>query len=154
MKLLQATATLIFAASAMAQSINIATPIPEEALTIGKSFTVEIDQPDSLGPAESVSVVIGLQNCGSTACPSVDGDDILGEILFAGPYNPQRHENFKPPYQNFTFTLDANAQSGNAVIHVAHLFLSGAGPMANLETKNVSVTLAQASSAKFRRSGL
>jgi hypothetical protein len=48
MKLLQLMGTLGFVASAFAQGIEIAAPTPGEALTIGSSFTVEVDQPVSV----------------------------------------------------------------------------------------------------------
>ena len=71
---------------------------------------------DTISPSQSVSVVISLQRCGPSPCLTSD-DAILGDILFAG--------NFKPPFQNFTFTLPASDQPGDAVIHVAHFFLVG-----------------------------
>ncbi|KAF8501361.1 hypothetical protein JB92DRAFT_2975709 [Gautieria morchelliformis] len=157
MQRFQLIGALAFATAALAQIFDIATPSSGQTLTIGQPFTVEVDQPDSQGPFQSVSVVIGLQGCGSTLCPADDNDEIMGEILFAGAYSPQRHEASKPPYQNFTFTLADGRQPGDAVIHVTQFFLSGAGPSTELATRNVSVTVGPAqgpSGAKFRRVGL
>jgi hypothetical protein len=76
----------------------------------------------SSGPFQSVSVVIGLQRCGASPCSPGNGD--LGEILFAGDYVPTRHENTKPPYQNFTFSIGDTA-SGPAQLNVVRLALTG-----------------------------
>ncbi|KAF8586923.1 hypothetical protein K439DRAFT_886183 [Ramaria rubella] len=149
---IQLIATVAFAAtSAFAQVQEILTPSAGQQLTVGEPFTVQVAQPVSQGIFESVSVIIGQQNCGANACPTDDNDGVLGEILFAGDFNPQRHEVFSPPYQNFTFTA---ATAGHAVIHVVQTFLTGAGPSANLGTTNVSLTFAAPAapeSAKFRR---
>lgn len=80
----------------------------------------------SLSPTESVSIVIGLQNCGSSPCPG-NGDEIIGEILFAGDFKPQREEPTMPAYQNFTFNASAiaNPLSAHATLHLAHFLLLG-----------------------------
>ncbi|KAF8585056.1 hypothetical protein K439DRAFT_1616270 [Ramaria rubella] len=135
---LMATVALVAATSALAQIQEILTPRQGQQLTVGERFTVQVAQP-------SVSVIIGQQNCGAHSCPTDDDDGILGEILYAGDFKPKRHENFVPPYQNFTFNATG---AGNAVIHVVQTFLDGAGPSANLGTTNVSVTFSAPSVKK------
>jgi len=151
MKFAQIFGTLALAtSSSFAQIFQIAVPVIGQSLAVGQQFTVEVDQPVSQGVFLPVSVVIGLQRCGASPCPTDDNDGILGEVLFAGDYKPVRHENFKPPYQNYTFTLDGAA--GFATLHVTQLFLIGAGPSPEVATRNVSLSISesQVSSAKFR----
>lgn len=69
-------------------------------------------------------MVIGLQRCGSAPCSIGTDDGILGDILLADAFKPQRHEPFKPPYQNYTLTID-DVQSGFGTLHVTHFFLVG-----------------------------
>lgn len=120
-----------------------------------------------------MSVVIGLENCGTTPCSTVQDDQILGDILFAGDFSPQRHDPSKAPYQNFTFNLPQGSQNGIATLHVVEFFLEGvsyetlvyveltrsvwswqAGPFTQMLAKNVSVTISSKSGAKFKRIGL
>lgn len=74
------------------------------------------------GVFEPIALILSLERC-FTTCSGSD-DDVLGEILYHGDFTPQRHENFKPPYQNFTFTLD-DTNDTPAVLHAVHLFLVG-----------------------------
>ncbi|KAF8508716.1 hypothetical protein BU17DRAFT_70716 [Hysterangium stoloniferum] len=144
--------SLVLVGVAAAQAFNIAAPVSGQNLKSGKTFTVEVDQPVSAGVFIPVSVVIGLQRCGASPCPADDNNGILGQILFAGDYSPTRHENFKPPYQNYTLTID-DITSGSAVLHVVQLALIGAGPFPILTSKNVTVSIVgkPTSSAKFKQ---
>jgi len=58
----------------------------------------------------------------------------MGEILYSDRFNPQRHENPKPPYQNFTFTIQGtNTSVGKAYLHATQTFLIGVGGVLYLE---------------------
>ncbi|KIJ43914.1 hypothetical protein M422DRAFT_30728 [Sphaerobolus stellatus SS14] len=127
-------------ACTFAQIFQIGAPAPGAKLKAGKPFVIQVEQPNSLGPIEPISVAIGLQRCGSSPCSNDSDDGILGQILFAGNFQPQRHEVFLPPYQNYTVTLN-DTQSGFGTLHVTGFFLIGAGPSPQIATRNVSVTI-------------
>ncbi|KAG8219137.1 hypothetical protein J3R82DRAFT_4954, partial [Butyriboletus roseoflavus] len=78
---------------------------------------------DSLTGSEQVAVVFGLQSCPNHPCASPS--DIMGNILYNGPINPQSHETYLPPYQNFTVQVPSSVPTGTAMIGVAHLSLVG-----------------------------
>lgn len=65
----------------------------------------------------------------------------MGRILYNGPFNPQYHENYNPPYENFTVQIPSNAASGTALLGVAHVTLVGAGYSPFLETLNRTITI-------------
>ena len=80
---------------------------------------------NSLSPSTEVAVVIGFSSCASTPCRSAE--DILGTILYNGPFKPVYHETNLPPYENFTVTLPSSAAKGKGQINVAHASLIGVG---------------------------
>lgn len=139
---LSALAIFTFSLSTFAQTVDILSPSPNQ-LIHEDSFTVQIAMPvkyiwptfnkssnafsqDSISPVLSISVAIGLQNCGSKPCPVVDNDEILGELLFTGDFKPRRVDPAMPPTQNFTFNTSAIAiPSSHATIHVAQFLLIG-----------------------------
>ena len=49
----------------------------------------------------------------------------MGTILYNGPFNPQYHETYLPPYENFTVTVPSSNPTGTALIGVAHATLVG-----------------------------
>lgn len=49
----------------------------------------------------------------------------MGTILYNGPFNPQYHESYLPPYQNFTVQVPTSIPAGTALIGVAHVTLLG-----------------------------
>jgi len=48
----------------------------------------------------------------------------MGRILYNGPFDPQYHEPYNPPYENFTVQIPSN-MVGTALIGVAHVTLVG-----------------------------
>jgi hypothetical protein len=70
-----------------------------------------------------MGVAIGLSSCASSPCR--DADDVLGTILYNGPFNPVYHEHNLPPYENFTVTVPASATLGKSQINIAHAALIG-----------------------------
>ena len=80
---------------------------------------------NSLSGSEEVAVVIGLQSCPN--CPCLLPADFMGAILYNGPFNPQYHEQYLPPYENFTVTVPSLTSTGTAQIGVAHVALIGVG---------------------------
>ncbi|KAJ5863899.1 uncharacterized protein N7529_005815 [Penicillium soppii] len=129
----------LFALSALAQNAHIGVPVEGQTVTAGEELIVQVQRPNSLSPSVEVGVVIGFTSCASTPCRSAE--DILGTILYNGPFKPVYHETSLPPYENFTVTVPASAAKGNGQINVAHAALIGAGPQAFLESLNQTVVV-------------
>lgn len=70
-----------------------------------------------------MGVAIGLSSCESSPCR--DADEVLGTILYNGPFNPVYHESNLPPYENLTVTVPASATLGKSQINIAHAALIG-----------------------------
>jgi hypothetical protein len=132
--LLSALSTIAFA-----QSADIGYPPANTTVQAGYPFTVEIDQPDSLTGSTEVALVIGVLSCASRACPPPQ--DVMGTILYNGPYDPEFRTVGKPPYQNFSIEVPANFAKGPAQLNVAHISLVGAGPFLFTDTFNGSIII-------------
>lgn len=77
----------------------------------------------ALTGSEDIAVVIGILPCSSaSACPDVT--DILGDILYSGPYTASVVEGAWGPYENFTVTIPS-WYSGPVQLGVAHFYLLG-----------------------------
>jgi hypothetical protein len=70
-----------------------------------------------------MGIAIGLTSCASAPCR--DADEVLGTILYNGPFKPVYHESSQPPYENFTVTVPSSATVGKSQINVAHAALIG-----------------------------
>ncbi|KAH8091043.1 hypothetical protein BXZ70DRAFT_909919 [Cristinia sonorae] len=137
------------ATSAFAQSIAITGPPAGTTVTAGQGFVVDIARPNTLSPSQEVAVVVALSSCGSFGggtCDFVTPDQVLGRILYSGPYTPTHHTDSAPGsiefYQNFTVTVPDNFAKGPASLNVAHFNLIGAGPFPSMEVKNITVIVA------------
>ena len=66
-----------------------------------------------------------MNSCFSNGCTAPE--DVLGHVLYNGPYNPQFQsgEEQKPPHQNFTVTVPSSLEMGPAILSVTHLTLVG-----------------------------
>jgi len=131
----------LLATSAAAQGIQIGAPVDGSSVQAGQSLVVEVDRPDTLTGSQEVAIVIAINNCDST-CRSPS--DVLGHILYTGPYNPQFQSGSggKPPYQNFTVDLPSSLTQGKAILSVTHLSLVGAGPFPLFQIVNSTVNVA------------
>lgn len=80
---------------------------------------------NSLTGSQEVAVVIAMNSCTSTSCLSPD--EVMGHVLYNGPYDPQYQtgEEEKPPHQNFTVTVPSSMTSGPVILSVTHLTLVG-----------------------------
>jgi len=147
----QLAAAFALVSPAMAQNFSIAMPSSGSVLTAGDPFTMQIQQPVAQGVFQSVSIIIGLQRCGTGGCTATDGT-IMGQILYADKFSPQRHEDEKPPYQNFTFNLP-DTEPGAGFLHASQMFLVGAGPTPQIATASTSVTIngVTGNNVRFRR---
>ncbi|KAL6232793.1 hypothetical protein BDW75DRAFT_242630 [Aspergillus navahoensis] len=132
-------ALLTLAATALAQSAGLQLPGGTK-LTAGSDVIVQVTRPNSLTGSTELAVAIGLQSCPNTECiPAVE---MLGTAqLFHGDFNPQYHEYYLPPYENFTVTIPESTAKGKAVVAVAHAALVGASNMPLFEVLTSTVTI-------------
>ncbi|KAJ5500045.1 hypothetical protein N7453_009096 [Penicillium expansum] len=128
---------VLFVAVAIAQRAVIGLPTENQKINPGKEVIIQVQRPNSLSPSKEMGVAIGLSSCASSPCR--DADEVLGTILYNGPFNPVYHESNLAPYENFTVTVPASATLGKGQINVAHAALIGAGPSAFLESLNQTV---------------
>ncbi|KAF7122639.1 hypothetical protein CNMCM5793_000664 [Aspergillus hiratsukae] len=128
------------AATVSAQSVAIGLPSAGESLTPGSSTVVQIQRPNTLTGSQEMAVAIGLSSCADSKCyrPA----DVMGTILYNGPFKPEYHASSQPPYQNFSVNIPEAFAKGEAQLNVAHVSLVGAGPFPYLETLNQSVVIA------------
>lgn len=49
----------------------------------------------------------------------------MGTVLYNGPFDPQYHEYYMPPYQNFTLEIPEGVETDDAIVTVAHFSLVG-----------------------------
>jgi hypothetical protein len=135
--------------AAFAQSIEIGYPHHHTHIKPGNNLTVQVERPvrylpttvvfgsvlkqrihwqDTLTPSQEVAIVISLLQCPKKGrCPKPS--DVLGTILYAGPYNPQ-FPTFQTPHnhpqQNFTVTVPSSFTAHRiARLAVSHLTLVG-----------------------------
>ncbi|KAJ7062098.1 hypothetical protein C8F01DRAFT_1056982 [Mycena amicta] len=146
MKLLHlaALAASLQALCVNAQSAQIGAPLPNTSVRAGSRIVVEVDRPDTLTGSIEIAVVIGCSSCvgrGAAGCPAPS--DVMGTILYNGPYDPQFQQGAlgKPPHQNFTVTIPKTMPKGPAQLNLVHATLIGAGPFPFLETRNVTLTI-------------
>ncbi|KAJ7434517.1 hypothetical protein B0H11DRAFT_1757567 [Mycena galericulata] len=136
----------MLATAAFAQNVDIGAPADGATVTPGTNITVEVDRPDTLTGSIEVAVVIGFLSCvpfNAQTCPPPS--EIIGQILYNGPYDPEFRTGpglpNKPPYQNFTVAIPASAPTGPAQISVTHFGLVGAGFEPFVQSLNVTVNV-------------
>ncbi|EAW10840.1 uncharacterized protein ACLA_053140 [Aspergillus clavatus NRRL 1] len=122
------------------QSVGVGIPAEGESLAPGSSVVVQVQRPNSLTGSQEVGVAIGLASCASAQCRPPT--DVMGTILYAGPFKPEYHEYTGPPYQNYTVVIPESMEKGDAHLNIAHFSLVGAGPFPFFETLNRTVIIA------------
>ncbi|KAM5538616.1 hypothetical protein V8D89_007645 [Ganoderma adspersum] len=130
-------------ASAFAQRCQITAPAEWSTVKPGSNVTVELDRPMTLSSSQEVAIAIGFWPCNGP-CNRTDVTEVMGSLVYSGPYNPQLNTtaNWRPPYQNFTVTVPAHFTPGSEVsLNVAHFSLIGAGLMPFLETLNITLKI-------------
>ncbi|KAJ6554734.1 hypothetical protein B0H19DRAFT_948622 [Mycena capillaripes] len=133
----------MLATTALAQSAVIGAPADGTTVYTGSNITVEVDRPDTFSGSTEGAVVIGIFPCGSTNSVSWVPSEVLGTILYDGPFNPQfqNDSRSKPPHQNFTVTIPEFLPTGKAQLGVAHFTLIGAGQFPFLEALNITLNI-------------
>lgn len=131
----------LVASTALAQSVSIGLPTAGAQLYTSTNATFQIQRPDSLTGSEEIAVVIGINKCSSGAT-CIPPEDSMGTVMYNGPFNPQFHETYLPPYQNFTLEIPESVATGNGIVTVAHFSLVGASTYPLIEYHNQTVTIA------------
>ncbi|KAF3402998.1 hypothetical protein DPV78_003654 [Talaromyces pinophilus] len=132
----------LIASTALAQSVFIGLPAAGAQLYTSTNATFQIQRPDSLTGSQEIAVVIGINKCGSGATCS-SPEDSMGTVLYNGPFDPQFHETYLPPYQNFSLEIPEGAATDNGIVTVAHFSLVGASTYPLIEYLNQTVTIIQ-----------
>ncbi|KAJ4491512.1 hypothetical protein C8J55DRAFT_282245 [Lentinula edodes] len=146
MKLIFPTTLRIYAAfalthMALAQNVFIGQPADGSTISAGSNLTVRIDRPDTLSGSTEVALVMGIWPCNNFPCPGPS--NIIGTILYNGPYKPQFSvpSNSLPPHENFTVSIPEGFVKGVTQFGVAHVALIGAGQAPFLETLNATLVI-------------
>ncbi|KAJ4482014.1 hypothetical protein J3R30DRAFT_3699343 [Lentinula aciculospora] len=132
---------LAFTQTVLAQNVIVGLPTDESTVPAGSNLTVRIDRPDTLSGSTEVALVMGISPCGSLPCPGPS--NILGTILYNGPFNPQFSipSNSLPPHENFTVSIPEGFVKGRTQFGVLHVSLIGAGLAPFLETLNTTLMI-------------
>ncbi|PIL22935.1 hypothetical protein GSI_15631 [Ganoderma sinense ZZ0214-1] len=142
-----AVALLAFAASALAQHIEISSPSSFASVKPGSKITVEIGRPNSLTASTEVGIAIGLWPCGgpkgTSRCTSTDVSQVLGNVVYTGSYKPEYDTKApsKPPHQTFEVTVPSSFSKGEVSLGVAHLSLVGAGAEPTYQFANITLVV-------------
>ncbi|KAH0840310.1 hypothetical protein J3R83DRAFT_1321 [Lanmaoa asiatica] len=140
------TIILVFAVVfGCSQTIELGYPIDGSVLKRGKDFTAEVILPVSntstrhelvtaylyqisMASCIQVGIALAVDNCSGT-CPQPQSQ--LGDVLYAGPWNPVTP---KPGYgyiQNFTVKISQSMPKGLGIFTLTHLCLLGVGDTLN-----------------------
>ncbi|TBU23239.1 hypothetical protein BD311DRAFT_90906 [Dichomitus squalens] len=112
-----------FVAAVAAQGVKIVAPAANTTLTLGETFVIDVERPDSLTGSQEVAIAIGIQSCGQS-CDNINTAGDIGRPLYSGLYTPTIVGNGRADLaQNFTVQLPDNIQTGAAVLAVAHFAL-------------------------------
>ncbi|RDX50210.1 hypothetical protein OH76DRAFT_1482366 [Lentinus brumalis] len=133
-----------FVSSVLAQRIAIGAPAEWTNVKPGQNITVRVDRPNTLSSSQEVAIAIGLWPCGSTACSNIDVQEVLGNVLYSGPYTPKLVSPGLPPFQNFIVTVPVHFQPQEVSLSVAHFSLIGAGFEPFLEVANITLIIPKA----------
>ncbi|KAF8336750.1 hypothetical protein F5887DRAFT_1078552 [Amanita rubescens] len=121
----------------IAQNVVITYPPDGQNVSPGQSLTVQVSRPNSLTGSTGVSIVIAVDSCAMTPCRTPD--QVLGDVLYSGPYTPYQYSNVVAEYQNFSIPIPTWYSAGPAQLNVAYFSLIGAGPFPNLQLLNSTV---------------
>ncbi|KAI0695759.1 hypothetical protein C8T65DRAFT_583971 [Cerioporus squamosus] len=129
-------------APAMAQRIWVDVPAEWTTVKPGSDIIVRVKRPDTLSSTDEVGVAIGFKPCGRIPCADFDVTQVLGSVVFNGPYNPRPYESATVPYENFTVTVPSYLQPPQQVsLNIAHFALVGAEYMPFMEVDNITLLL-------------
>jgi len=117
----------LFTASHAQGTYHISIPKAGDTIPAGQNTTIQIVRPISTSAAAGfvdVGIAIGIVGCsgGSAGCPDPSKD--MGTTLFAGPFNPQVHQQGSlDAFENFTVFIPGSL-SGTASIQVGRFYLN------------------------------
>jgi len=130
--------TALCLGAAIAQTINIASPLPGDSVQTGKDTVITVVRPNSLTGSIYVGLVIGIAHCPVGMCPPAN--QTTGTVLYNGDYNPQYATGAEQlgPHQNFTVTIPSDFDTEDAMITATLLQLTGASNFVFLQIVNVT----------------
>ncbi|KAL6298605.1 hypothetical protein BKA93DRAFT_44474 [Sparassis latifolia] len=128
-------------AAALAQTVWITAPAGYDSFSPGENFTVQITRPQEMSGADEVAIVIALESCAgwTGGCAEYDVTQVLGTVLYQGPYAPVFQTPGEAPYQNFTVQVPSYMAAGQASLSCSRFALLGGGLYPNLEVKNITL---------------
>ncbi|KAJ5737259.1 uncharacterized protein N7483_002384 [Penicillium malachiteum] len=121
----------------MAQNAAIRLPVERQTVVARSDLIVQILRPNSLTNSKEMAVAIGFSFCANGSCSPASEN--MGTVVYNGDFNPVSHEDFLPPYQNFTISVPPGCKSGKGQINVAHATLVGAELYPYIESLNQSI---------------
>ncbi|CDO72834.1 hypothetical protein BN946_scf185002.g19 [Trametes cinnabarina] len=132
------------ALSALAQQANIVTPAAGSALTGGSVVTIAVHQDAAATDDVQVAAILGFRSCGSGGCSGIDpSQDGVGDIIFAGAFNPQRDptQPQKGLFQDFSWSVPDDLP-GPGLLSLVHLQAVGAVKIPELSVSSIEVNIA------------
>ncbi|KAJ6016535.1 hypothetical protein N7540_011126 [Penicillium herquei] len=111
-------ALTVFISAALAQNAVINIPERQQTVTAGSDLIVQVLRPNLLTNSQEMALAIGFSFCANGGCSPASED--MGTVVYSGNFNPVSHEEFLPPYQNFTVPIPSSYSSGKAQVNVAH----------------------------------
>ncbi|KAL7283901.1 hypothetical protein PYCCODRAFT_320808 [Trametes coccinea BRFM310] len=131
------------ALSALAQQATIVSPAAGSTLTGGSIITIEVHQDASATDDVQVAAILGFRTCGSGDCSGIDpSEDGVGDIIFAGAFNPQRDptQPQKGLFQDFSWSVPSDLP-GNGLLSLVHLQAVGAVKIPELSVSSIQLTI-------------
>ncbi|CCL98310.1 uncharacterized protein FIBRA_00304 [Fibroporia radiculosa] len=123
------TAIASVIATATAQSATISLPANGTVIASGATFTIQLEQGDFPENVNQVGIALGLAPCQYIDCNTYDASQEIGNLLYAGPFNPQFGPGGPPsaePFENFTVQAPSGV-SGAYALSLTQLELIGDG---------------------------
>ena len=82
----------------------------------------------TLSSSSEVAIAIGFWPCGGGPCAAQNVQEVLGNVVYKGAFDPQYDTNEPagvPPHQNFTVTVPESFTTGQVSLGVVHMALVG-----------------------------
>ncbi|KAH7887312.1 hypothetical protein F5I97DRAFT_816617 [Phlebopus sp. FC_14] len=108
-----------------AQTIELGYPTDGSVLKRGRNITAEVILPISMASCIQVGIALAVNHCSNGVCPQPSAQ--LGEVLYAGPWNPVTPKPGDGFYEDFTVQIPKYTPKGPAIFTLTHLCLLGVG---------------------------
>ena len=78
---------------------------------------------NSLTGSIDVALIVSIASCAESPC--LPPSEVLGYVMYQGPYKPIYYQSYDPPHENFTVTIPSGFPKGPAQLNIAHFALVG-----------------------------